>query len=254
MTLIRNEDIIQSVAEEIDAVVHLAAINNNVKATESPFQEVNIGLLKKVLEFCKKNNVENIINLSSYHVYNDENILYSQSKRDALDLTRSYNFPKIKNIILPFIYSIPFNGKFSFLNKIPSLIRLPIFSLISALKPVINVDDILSEILANLNQKSIFQDILLAESKDNNISYLLFRKMIDLGFSISVFIVFLIPMILIWFSIVLTSKGPGFLSQTRVGLKEQHFQLYKFRTMKLGTKNMGTHLATASDITKIGSF
>lgn len=57
--------------------------------------------------------------------------------------------------------------------------------------------------------------------------------------------------------IKLDSKGPIIFTQKRVGKDKTHFNIYKFRTMKIDTpKEMPTHLLDNSDffITKIGRF
>ena len=46
--------------------------------------------------------------------------------------------------------------------------------------------------------------------------------------------------------------GSPIFRQTRVGRNKQDFELFKFRSMYISTKAVATHLANASDITKIG--
>ena len=52
-----------------------------------------------------------------------------------------------------------------------------------------------------------------------------------------------------WFD----TRSPLF-KQVRVGRKQKPFTLVKFRTMKLGTASVATHLASASAITPFGNF
>lgn len=52
-----------------------------------------------------------------------------------------------------------------------------------------------------------------------------------------------------WFD----THAPLFL-QTRVGYKQQPFTLVKFRTMRVGTASVATHLANSNAITHFGSF
>ena len=53
--------------------------------------------------------------------------------------------------------------------------------------------------------------------------------------------------------LVFDVKSPIFV-QKRLGKEKSVFSLVKFRTMAIGTRNMGTHLVSPSAITKIGSF
>ena len=51
----------------------------------------------------------------------------------------------------------------------------------------------------------------------------------------------------------LDTRSPLFY-QTRVGRNQRPFTLVKFRTMKVGTASVATHLASASAITPFGNF
>ena len=51
-----------------------------------------------------------------------------------------------------------------------------------------------------------------------------------------------------------TSKGPVIFKQFRVGENGQLFELYKFRTMYVGSAEVATHEADRNSITKIGYF
>ena len=46
--------------------------------------------------------------------------------------------------------------------------------------------------------------------------------------------------------------GSPFFIQKRIGLNLKNFMLVKFRTMKLGTLSLGTHLVNSSNITCFG--
>lgn len=52
-----------------------------------------------------------------------------------------------------------------------------------------------------------------------------------------------------WFD----TRSPLF-RQTRIGRKQQPFTLVKFRTMRVGTASVATHLASSSSITAFGGF
>ncbi|MCT4785117.1 sugar transferase [Exiguobacterium aestuarii] len=61
----------------------------------------------------------------------------------------------------------------------------------------------------------------------------------------------------IMIAIKLESKGPVFFKQKRVGIRQSHFNILKFRTMRIDTpKDTPTHLLADPDqyITKIGKF
>ena len=64
----------------------------------------------------------------------------------------------------------------------------------------------------------------------------------DTIFGILFMIVFLVPMIIIAFVIKLTSKGPVLYWSDRVGQDNFFFKMPKFRTMKISTPALATHL------------
>ena len=49
-----------------------------------------------------------------------------------------------------------------------------------------------------------------------------------------------------------TSPGPAIFKQIRVGHHQKPFAIYKIRTMRLGTKEAGTHLVEAQSVTGVG--
>jgi O-antigen biosynthesis protein WbqP len=82
------------------------------------------------------------------------------------------------------------------------------------------------------------------------------KRIFDVLFSV-LFMIILSPMyLLILILIKLTSKGPGLYWSKRIGKDCREFLMPKFRTMKVNTPQVATHLLTNSDhyITPIGSF
>ena len=68
------------------------------------------------------------------------------------------------------------------------------------------------------------------------------KKFFDIIFGIISFAILAIPMILIAFMIKLTSKGPILFWSDRVGRHNLLFKMPKFRTMRIDTPNVATHL------------
>jgi len=82
------------------------------------------------------------------------------------------------------------------------------------------------------------------------------KRLFDLIFSIVLFIIFLIPLAVIYLLVKLTSRGPALYYSNRVGKDNRIFSMPKFRTMKLDTPAVATHLLSNPDIylTAIGKF
>ena len=87
--------------------------------------------------------------------------------------------------------------------------------------------------------------------------YMGFKRCMD-------FLIALVALILFWWvlailciAIKIDSPGPIFFKQKRVGLHKTHFNILKFRTMRIDTpKDMPTHMLSNPDqyITKVGKF
>lgn len=82
------------------------------------------------------------------------------------------------------------------------------------------------------------------------------KRVIDLALVLIAGVVAAIPMALIAILIRLTSEGPALYWSDRVGRRNAVFSMPKFRTMRLGTPPVATHLMkdAASYLTPIGPF
>lgn len=65
-------------------------------------------------------------------------------------------------------------------------------------------------------------------------------------------ILFLWPIALFVCILIALENGKPVYRQVRVGRHKKPFTLYKFRTMKVGTASVATHLSNQSDITRLG--
>jgi len=87
--------------------------------------------------------------------------------------------------------------------------------------------------------------------------YIKIKRLIDIIMAFLATIL-LVPIFLILvLAIKVDSKGPVFFKQKRVGLHKKHFNILKFRTMRIDTpKDMPTHLLENPEqwITKTGKF
>ena len=82
------------------------------------------------------------------------------------------------------------------------------------------------------------------------------KRLFDLFLSCILLILLAIPMLLIVIAIRLTSKGPSLYWSDRIGKNNVIFQMAKFRSMRVETPSMATHLMTEPDafLTPIGGF
>jgi len=82
------------------------------------------------------------------------------------------------------------------------------------------------------------------------------KRAADLLLTISIGVIFLLPMLLIALLVKLTSKGPVLFWSDRVGQYNKIFKMPKFRSMKIDTPVVATHLLSNSKrvVTPLGVF
>ena len=74
------------------------------------------------------------------------------------------------------------------------------------------------------------------------------KRIVDVVTSLLLLVVLGLPMLLIALSIRLDSPGPVFYKQTRVGLKGQNFQIWKFRTMVENASQLQQKLEAKNEV------
>ncbi len=82
------------------------------------------------------------------------------------------------------------------------------------------------------------------------------KRLFDIAGAAILMTLFFIPVIIISLVIKLTSKGPALYWSDRVGKNNTIFKMPKFRTMKIDTPAVATHLLSNPDqyVTPIGKF
>ena len=87
-------------------------------------------------------------------------------------------------------------------------------------------------------------------------SELFLKRAFDICSSLALFIATLPLFVAIWIAVKATSKGPLFHVSDRVGKDNEIFRMLKFRTMRIDTPQVATHLMTdpAKYVTPVGRF
>ena len=82
------------------------------------------------------------------------------------------------------------------------------------------------------------------------------KRVLDTILAVFILLIVIIPIIVIALLVKLTSSGPVLYWSDRVGLNNHLFKIPKFRSMKVGTPEVATHLLTdpQSALTPIGHF
>ena len=82
------------------------------------------------------------------------------------------------------------------------------------------------------------------------------KRLSDLLLALSVAMILAVPVILVAVLVRLTSPGPALYWSDRVGRHNKIFKMLKFRSMRVGTPAVATHLLAdaRSHMAPIGSF
>lgn len=82
------------------------------------------------------------------------------------------------------------------------------------------------------------------------------KRLFDFFLAIIAALILILPFVLVWLAVRITSTGPAIYWSERVGQYNHIFKMPKFRTMLIGTPAVATHLLTdpSAYLTPIGSF
>lgn len=82
------------------------------------------------------------------------------------------------------------------------------------------------------------------------------KRLFDLCLAFCAALFFVIPFLFVWLMVRVTSKGPALYWSDRVGQNNVIFKMPKFRSMRVDTPAVATHLLANPDhfLTPVGSF
>lgn len=82
------------------------------------------------------------------------------------------------------------------------------------------------------------------------------KRCFDILFAIVMLLIFVLPLVLIGVTIRLTSPGPAIYWSSRIGRDNKIFNMPKFRTMRVDTPAIATHLMPDPElyVTRVGKF
>ena len=241
-------------AKGFDLVVHLAVVNTNAEAPSSLVREVNVDLALETAKAARQAGVPAFVNVSSVHAL-DQNrrSAYAETKREAAKLLAEIDGINVMNVYLPAVYGDHWSGKLSVLNKLPQPVGRMVFGALAALRPTVHV----ARLVPFLEAADRFisgDEIILSDDQSDNRIYVFTKRTLDVSFSVLIAVLFWWALILVWLAVKFTSPGPGIFAQRRIGQHGSEFTCYKFRTMRLGTTQAGTHEVSEQAVTRLGRF
>jgi len=143
-----------------------------------------------------------------------------------------------------------------------------IHALAGAMKSLANDSELLYHLGAQAKERAVrlFSSDVITDAwvqyyqsqviEDRTFEHLFMKRLLDLFLAVS-FIVLVFPLaIAVGFFVLLTSPGPAIYWSDRVGQRNRIFKMPKFRTMRVDTPAVATHLLADPDkvLTPIGSF
>lgn len=240
-----------------DAIlINLATMNNNQAGSAEEFQAANAALPQRLANYAAQHGFKRMIHLTSFH--SEEAVrddAYAHSKRAGeLALAERGALP-VQLLRLPAVYKEgEYQGKLAIVSRVPGFLQSPLIGALSALRPTVNVQQVVEKIAALLEQPvDPARRDEFARDKES-FAYRFLKRTMDLGFAFGVLIFFWWALLVAAVAIRINSKGPALFKQVRVGQYQKPFLCYKFRTMSLGTEQVGSHMVAASAITSVGGF
>lgn len=235
-----------------DIFINLAVLNNDSVADYAEFYNINAVFSKRLAELAAFEGVPRFINVSSIHALDPmDTRSYATSKKAAVKMVDSVAFGITTHLYLPTVYGEKFSGSLFLFNFLPvRFVRLLLYPL-SALKPIIHVDVLVRWILNGAKEAS--SEVILSAPNSKNFFYTVSSRFVDIFAAICGLILLSPLFILTYLMIRMHGDGPAVFVQERVGRHGKVFKCYKFRTMKVGTVQAGTHEVTGDAVTVLGS-
>lgn len=247
-------DDMKNAFREVDAVLHLAVMNNDEAAPLDTFRTVNVEFPKRVIKAMRADGGSSRLIFASTLHATEKRTPYGITKAEAEVYLETLESPPVVRILrCPAVHGDSFAGRLGrILNTLPGIMRKPAFMVLAAMKPTAHIDRVAEAVLEEASRVETGERFV-SDRQDNNLVYHGIRRLLDLLFAISILVFFWWLLLAIWGVVRFTSPGPGLFTQERVGKDGKSFICYKFRTMQADTKNAGTHTVSASNITSVGN-
>lgn len=215
--------------EQADLILNLSVINNNKDAPAYEFEKINVKFPTYVARLASKSPRVKFLNFNSTHALDGfDHSKYAVSKRICASLLRK-NYPaQTVNLFLPYVYGAKFRGVIFFLNVMPKRIQLNAVALISALKPMLSVNDLGVWIMSNgLNAQG---DVYLTGMQKQSVYYRFLSRTFELFMSVFGLLIFCIPFLVYLICLLCDRRDPVFFSRYYLGLRGKCFRHFGLRT------------------------
>lgn len=158
----------------------------------------------------------------------------------------------VGTVYAPTVYGSKWTGGFEVSNRLPNGLAHVLFPVLSAFAPGVHVSKLVEFVLAPGSENG-GEVIIWFDNKDNDFVFVATKRILDIIVVAAVLLVLWWFLIIIWALVRLESPGPDLFSQDRIGRGEHLFNCCKFRTMRPGMVQAGTHDIPLSAITRYGA-
>jgi len=237
-----------------DALIHLAVMNNDAPGDLDAFRAANVGHLRATLDAVRAAGIGHVVYASTLHAGAGRSAApYGRSKAEAEALLAGLSGPAVTILRLAAVHGTEYRGRLAVLDRLPGALRPAAFQVLAALRPTVHADRVAGAVLAAVRDGG-GGTRPVTDGQAGNAVFAWTKRLIDLAF-VAFVAVFLWWLLLIaWAAVRLSSPGPGIFAQERVGRDGAPFVCYKFRTMRKGTRQAGTHEVSADAVTRVGAL
>ncbi|WEK03775.1 MAG: sugar transferase [Candidatus Devosia phytovorans] len=238
-----------------DGLLHLAVLNNNASESADAFLRANLGLTQTVLLAAQSASIERFVYASTVQSLDARNQSpYATSKRAASELVAKAEGIDTRILHLAAVVGDRLAGKLAILDRLPPVLRKPLLELYAAITPVTDIATVVDKCWEALLDPDCPGQQIVARDQSRNPIFAVIKRCMDLGAALVILLPLIWLLAMIWFAVRLQSPGPGIFAQKRVGQNGEVFTCYKFRTMAQGSPNVGTHEASTTLVTPLGTF
>lgn len=249
-----------------DAVIHLAARNNDRPGTLAEFRAANVELVESLIQQMVAAGVGKLIHVSTIHALEGRRDPYSLTKREAEEHLRRQSDVAVTILNLAAIHGGEGHrgtgheeerqdgerqGLLATAGRLPGPLGPLASGLLRALRPTTHMNRVAEAILAAAQAPGTYTATVTDRQEDNAVYHFL-RRALDWSFAAIVIALLWWLMLAAWLAVKLSSPGHAVLAQQRVGRHEETFVCYKFRSMYEGTPHAGTHEVAQSHVTPVG--
>lgn len=235
-----------------DLFLNLAVLNNDQSTDIAAMTRVNADFAAELATMATRAGVRRFVNFSSIHALDPADTRpYAASKRAGILKVDAATDGSATHLYLPAVVGDRFAGALSTLNLLPHGLARAALGPLSALKPILHVDDLADWIMtAAMTAPHHFT---LTQGQKGNSFYAMASRSLDLCAAIGGLLILSPLLLAIWVMIRRQGDGPAIFAQDRVGRAGRIFTCYKFRTMAVGTVQAGTHEVSGSAVTPLGA-